>query len=218
MLETKNLILIGGGGHCKSVICVAESAGYNILGILDLPEKVGEKVLGYTILGTDDHIPDYVSNALFLVTVGQIRDAETRIRIQKKIESFGGRLATLIAPSAVVSRHSEIGEGTVIMHHTMVNSDAKIGKGCIVNTFANIGHDVEVGDFCHVSTGAKLNGNCIIGQKTFIGSQAALVNGISIADECLIAAGAIVIKSIYQKGLYAGNPAVLKKTDFHASK
>lgn len=35
------LILIGGGGHCKSVIDVAESAGYTILGILDMPEMLG---------------------------------------------------------------------------------------------------------------------------------------------------------------------------------
>ena len=38
-MENKNLILVGGGGHCRSVIDVAESAGYTIKGILDLPEK-----------------------------------------------------------------------------------------------------------------------------------------------------------------------------------
>ena len=37
----KPLILIGGGGHCKSVIDVVESAGYTILGIMDMPEMVG---------------------------------------------------------------------------------------------------------------------------------------------------------------------------------
>ena len=44
-MEQKNLILVGGGGHCKSVIDVAESTGYNILGILDMPEDVGKQVL-----------------------------------------------------------------------------------------------------------------------------------------------------------------------------
>ena len=45
-MDQKNLILIGGGGHCKSVIDVAESAGYKILGIIDMPEEVGKSVLG----------------------------------------------------------------------------------------------------------------------------------------------------------------------------
>lgn len=44
-MEHKNLILVGDGGHCKSVIDVAESFGYNILGILDMPEDVGKQVL-----------------------------------------------------------------------------------------------------------------------------------------------------------------------------
>ena len=50
-MPTKPLILLGGGGHCKSVIDVAESAGYTILGILDKPELVGNKVLDYENIG-----------------------------------------------------------------------------------------------------------------------------------------------------------------------
>lgn len=42
-MNVRPLILIGGGGHCKAVIDVAETAGYTILGILDIPEKVGKK-------------------------------------------------------------------------------------------------------------------------------------------------------------------------------
>ena len=60
---TKNLILVGGGGHCKSVIEAAESAGYNILGVLDTPENVGKQVLAYSVIGTDDDIPQYVDKA-----------------------------------------------------------------------------------------------------------------------------------------------------------
>ena len=52
-MEIKKLILVGGGGHCKSVIDVAESAGFNIIGILDTSDNVGKKVLNYKIIGTD---------------------------------------------------------------------------------------------------------------------------------------------------------------------
>lgn len=72
-MHNNPLILLGGGGHCKSVIDVAESAGYTILGILDKPELVGTKVLDYEIIGTDDAIPQYVDKAEFLITVGQIK-------------------------------------------------------------------------------------------------------------------------------------------------
>ena len=71
-MEQKNLILVGGGGHCKSVIEVAESAGYTILGIVDRPEELGKLVLDYKVIGVDDDIPQYVEKAEFVITVGFI--------------------------------------------------------------------------------------------------------------------------------------------------
>ena len=209
-MDAKKLILVGGGGHCKSVIDVAESAGFSILGILDIPENVGKTVLSYPIIGTDDNIPEYVDKALFIVTVGHIKDPNLRIKIHERIETAGGRLATLISGTSHVSKYSSIGEGSVIMHQAVVNADAKIGKGCIINTFANIEHDAVIEDFCHISTGAMINGNCFVGKGTFIGSQAVMVNGTSIAEGCVIAAGAMVRKNIVKKGIYSDNPAILK--------
>lgn len=209
-MDSKNLILVGGGGHCKSVINVAESAGYTIIGILDTIENVGKKILNYSITGTDDDIAEYVDKALFIITVGQIKNAVLRIKLHDKVSNAGGRFAILIADSAHVSTYSTIGEGTVVMHQAVVNADAKVGKGCIINTFANIEHDAVVNDFCHISTGAIVNGNCTVGKGSFLGSQSVIVNGVSITDKCVIAAGAIVRKNILIKGVYSGNPAILK--------
>lgn len=209
-MHSKNLILVGGGGHCKSVIDVAESAGFNIKGILDVPENVGNEVLGYSIIGSDDQIINFVNDALFIVTVGHIKDSALRIKLHKKIIVEGGTLATIVASTAHVSKHAHVGEGTVIMHNAVVNADATIGRGCIINTFANIEHDAQVGDYCHISTGAIVNGNCIVGSGTFLGSQSVMVNGIEIADGCVIGAGSLVRKKLKQKGVYSGNPAVLK--------
>ena len=50
----EQIILIGGGGHCKSCIDVIEQEGrFEIAGIVEKPDKVGEKVLGYPVIGTD---------------------------------------------------------------------------------------------------------------------------------------------------------------------
>lgn len=209
-MERKELILVGGGGHCKSVIEVAESAGYSILGILDMPEEVGKTVLGYKVVGTDDDIPQFVGKAEFVITVGFIKNPAIRIRIFDKIKSAGGRLATIIASTARVSKYAEVGEGTVVMHQAFVNAGAKIGCNCIINTFSNIEHDAQVGDQCHISTGTMVNGDCEIGERVFIGSQSALANGITVGDDIIVGAGSLVRKSISTKGIYSGNPAILK--------
>lgn len=206
----KNLILIGGGGHCKSVIEVAESCGYNILGILDHPQELGKDILGYKVIGNDDDMALYVDKAQFIVTVGSIKDPSLRKHLHDRVRNVGGKLATIIASTAYVSKYATIGEGSVIMHFAMVNADAKIGTGCIINTHSNIEHDAIVGDYCHISTGAMVNGNCIVGNDVFLGSQSVMANGTSICDGCVIGAGSLVRKSFHIKGIYSGNPAILK--------
>lgn len=205
------LILIGGGGHCKSVIEVAESAGYEIKGILDMPDEVDKEVLpGHKVIGTDDEIPQYVEECDFIITVGFIKNPALRIKLYNKVKAAGGRLATIIASTAHVSKYAELGEGTVIMHHAFVNAGAKIGDNCIINTFVNIEHDAVVGNQCHISTGTMVNGECKIGENCFIGSQSVCANCIEIASDIIVGAGSVVRKSIRMKGIYAGNPAILK--------
>ena len=206
----QSLILVGGGGHCKSVIDVAESAGYNILGILDMPEDVGKQVLDHKVIGTDDDIPQYVDKAEFIITVGFIKNPATRIILYNKVKEAGGKLATIIASTAHVSKYSTIGEGTVVMHQAFVNAGAHIGANCIINTFCNIEHDAQIGDQCHISTGTMVNGDCKIGERVFVGSQSVLANGITIGDDIIVGAASYVRKSISDKGIYAGNPAILK--------
>lgn len=205
------LILIGGGGHCKSVIEVAESTGYEIKGILDMPDEVGKEVLpGHKVIGTDDEIPQYVEECDFIITVGFIKNPALRIKLYNKVKAAGGRLATIIASTAHVSKYAELGEGTVIMHQAFVNAGAKIGDNCIINTFVNIEHDAEVSNQCHISTGTMVNGECKIGENCFIGSQSVCANCIEIASDIIVGAGSVVRKSISVKGIYAGNPAILK--------
>lgn len=191
----KPLILIGGGGHCKSVIDAAESSGYTILGILDRPDKVGQKVLGYSVLGTDDDVFTFIDKADFVIAVGQIKTNSARHRIAECVEKAGGRLATIIANDAYVSKYAEVGEGTVVLHKAFINAGAKIGKNCIINTMVNIEHDAQIGDFCHISTGTMVNGETKIGHDTFVGSGSTLYNCIEIADNSIIPAGSVVRKS-----------------------
>ena len=209
-MNQRNLILIGGGGHCKSVIDVAESAGYNILGILDMPEDIGKSVLDYKVIGTDDDIPLFAGKSEFIITVGFIKSPAIRMRIFDKVREAGGKLATIIASTAHVSRYASLGEGTVVMHQAVVNAGARIGENCIINTFCNIEHDAVIGDQCHISTGTMVNGDCKVGKMCFIGSQSVLANGISICDDVIVGAGSLVRKNILKSGIYSGNPAILK--------
>lgn len=170
----EEVLLIGGGGHCRSVIDVIEQEDrFIIAGIVDKKELIGNKVLGYEVIGCDDDLEVlYKKYKNIVITVGQIRSNSLRVKLFHLVKSIGYKLPTIISPLAYVSKHSCVDEGSVVMHQVLVNANAKIGKNCIINTKALIEHDAVVKDNCHISTGAIINGGTVIKENTFFGSNA----------------------------------------------
>ena len=193
-IEKSDIILVGGGGHCISVIDVIEQQGkYNIKGIIDIKENIGKDVLGYKIIGSDNDLQDlFLSCPNAIVSVGQIKSSNLRIHLFQKLKTIGYHLPIVISPLAYVSKYALIGEGSIIMHQALVNAGVKIGKICIINTKANIEHGVQIEDFCHISTGTIVNGDCIVSRETFIGSNATISNGVTIPPNSIISAGEFV--------------------------
>jgi sugar O-acyltransferase (sialic acid O-acetyltransferase NeuD family) len=189
----KNIVLVGGGGHCLSVIDMIENGNeFNILGVLDSNSK-NNNLLGYKILGSDNLIPELVNeNTYFLITVGQIKNYSIRKKIAKTLTESNAKLATVISSLAYVSKHACVEQGTVIMNHAVVNAKSKVGKNCIINTMSNIEHNVSIGDFCHISTCAVINGDSVVGKGSFVGSNATISNGISIKENSVISAGEFI--------------------------
>jgi sugar O-acyltransferase (sialic acid O-acetyltransferase NeuD family) len=204
----KPIILIGGGGHCLSCIDVIELTGlYQILGILDLPEKLGQKILNYTIIGTDNEIEQFLPECSnFMITVGQIGSSDLREKIYNMVLKAGGKMPVVISPLAHVSQYAIIGVGSIVMHNALINAGATVGKGCIINTKALIEHEAKIGDFCHISTASVVNGQVRIEDYCFLGSNAVVANNTHIAANTVIAAGSQVLKSIEYPGTYIGQP------------
>lgn len=211
-MNGKELILIGGGGHCKAIIDVALSAHRSVMGILDNALEKGSRVLGVPVIGNDSDIKSiveqYGDDVEFLISVGQIKSAEVRRRISDEIINAGGALATpLVSPSAHIAKGAKVGNGTVVMHNAVINADAVVGENCIINTGAIVEHDCTVGNFVHISTGAIMNGVSSIGDNSFVGSHATITNTIKVCANAVIGAGAVVVDHISQSGTYCGVPA-----------
>lgn len=190
----KKIILIGGGGHCRSCIDVIERDNrFTIAGIIDVPEKVGQTVFGYTIIGSQDDLQEIVKTCkLYLITIGQIKSPDIRIEKYEQIVRIGGEFPVVVSPKSHVSKRANIGEGTIVMHGVIVNAGASIGKNCIINTGAIIEHDVIIGDHCHISTGATINGGTVIKQGSFLGSNAVTKEYITIGEKSFIKANSLV--------------------------
>jgi sugar O-acyltransferase (sialic acid O-acetyltransferase NeuD family) len=200
------IILVGGGGHCKSCIDVIEQAGtFQIAGIVDVPGKLHQKILSYEIIATDEDFPRLVKEyPNFLITVGQILSPEKRITLFDNLKQMGTRFPVIVSPLAHISRHARVGEGTIVMHHALINAGACIGKNCIVNTKALIEHDAVIGDHCHISTAAVINGGAHIEKHTFIGSNVMTKEYVTVGECSIIGAGSVVTKNILQDSTVMG--------------
>lgn len=193
-MNKPSLILIGAGGHAHACIDVIEQhGGYQIAGLVGMPDEMHDHHLGYAVIGTDDDLPELAKTIQYaLITLGQIKTPAHRIRLYEQVVALGFQLPTIIAPSAHVSRHATLGAGTIVMHGSIVNAGASVGKNCIINTRALLEHDATVADHCHISTGAILNGNTAIGSGSFVGSGSIIKEGASLGQCCLVGMGLAV--------------------------
>jgi len=188
----EKILLIGGGGHCKSVIDVIELEDkYNIAGIVDKKELIGQEILGYKVIGCDDDLTELFKIYKYaVITVGQIKTNTLRVKLFNLLKDIGYKLPSIISPLAYVSKHSIIEDGTVVLHHALINANAKIGQNCIINSKALVEHDAVIENNCHISTGAIVNGGTIIKADSFYGSNATCKETCHI--EGFIKAGSVV--------------------------
>ena len=190
----KDIILIGGGGHCKSVIDVIEKEGqFKIAGIVDKPEFLGFDILGYSVIGNDSDLGILVKKYKYaLVTVGQIKSPILRMKLFELAKKSGFILPNIISPRAYISKYTTVGKGTIIMHDVLINADAQIGENCIINSKVLIEHDCRISNHCHISTSVTINGGVIVKYGSFIGSGVITKESIIIGENSFIKAGSLV--------------------------
>ncbi len=124
-----------------------------------------------------------------------------------QVKAIGFRFATVIHPSARVSRSTAIGEGSILSAGVIVAAHATIGEHVFVNRGALIGHHTVIESHCSVMPGANIAGSCTIGERCYVGMGAVVIDHVSIGARCVIAAGAVVTKSLPAGVKVMGVPA-----------
>ncbi len=188
------IVLIGAGGHATSCIDVVIAEGkYEIVGLIGLADEVGTSELGIPVIGTDQDLPRIRKNVSHAhIALGQILSSERREASYEKLRELDYELPTINSPTAIISRESHLGAGTIVMHGAQINRFASIGDNCIINSMALIEHGSVVGSHTHVSTRATINGDSVTGERCFLGSGSTIGNGVKIGDGTIIGMGICV--------------------------
>ena len=191
------LVLIGGGGHCKSVLDAALRMGvFQEIVILDPGLTIGSKVMGCTVYGDDDKLGELKSKGFdnAFITVGCVGDTSLRRKLAEKADTYDYNFPCIIDPSAVVSEFAKLEPGVFVGKNVVINAGAQIGKHAIINTGSIVEHNCHIGAFTHVAVGATVCGDCDIEEDVFIGAGATLIQGLTIERSRFIKAGELVVR------------------------
>lgn len=212
----KNIILLGSGGHAKSVVDAIEKDGqYAIKGFLEIPEKQEFSYKDYKVIGMDKDMRKVHNDGIdyAFIALGFMGRSNVRQRLYNQLIENGFMIPSIIDPSANVARDVEIQSGSFVGKNAVVNANSCIGKMCIINTGAIVEHDCRVGDYTHIAAGAVMCGGTKVGNSTLIGANATIVQELTIGSNVIIGAGSVVLSNVDDERTAVGNPAYIIKRE-----
>ncbi len=194
------LVLIGGGGHCKSVLDTVLRTGlYENIVITDPDIEKGTRILGAAeVVGDDNELQRLYDSGYkdAFITLGALTNPSLRIRLSDLARNIGFCFPNIIDPSAILSDSVNIGEGTFVGKKVVINTEVSVGSHCIINSGAIIEHECQIGDYTHISVGAIMCGNVIIGANCLIGAGSSVLQGIHVGDNSIVGIGSTVITDV----------------------
>jgi sugar O-acyltransferase (sialic acid O-acetyltransferase NeuD family) len=206
---TKKILIAGTGGFSKEVLGIIMDLGRydDVLGFIEPDDILKIKFFPNQVLGKPIFPYSSIDPTKHCVVIG-IGDSKIREKITSQLPAKIEYIS-LIHPTAVISKWTEIGEGAIICAGTIITCDIKIGKHSQFNLNTTIGHDCSIGDYFTSAPNVNISGNCKIEDHVYFGTSSCIKQGVFVCQNVIIGMGAIVTKDIITPGIYIGNPAKL---------
>ena len=195
----KKIILIGNGGHAKSVADTIEAMGkYEIVGFVAKEADDTFEYRGYKIIGVDADLESIYQQGIqcACVCIGYLGKGTARDTIYNNLKNIGYELPVIVDETAVIAADAIIGEGTFVGKKVVINASVKIGKMCIINTAAVVEHECAVDDFTHVSVNATLCGGASVGDHCLIGAGATVIQEVTVGNDSIVGANSTVLRDV----------------------
>lgn len=196
----KKLLLIGGGGHCKSIIdsLISGRNDFDQIGIIDTKEKVGTDISGIKIIGSDSELEELYDEGYryAFISLGSVGNPDKRMKCYDYLRGIGYELPNIIDKDSIIAKEVKLECGIYVAKRVAINAGTQISECAIINTGAVVEHDCKIGKFVHIAPGSVVCGNVSVGDYSHIGANSTIIQGIKIGDRALIGAGSTIIREV----------------------
>jgi acetyltransferase EpsM len=210
----KKLIIIGGAGNGTVILSTVEDINddhpqWEILGFLNDFET--QPINGYPVLGKIDRsgVDNFLKydDVFFLFTLISTKFNHHFIHRLVDLEIPQQKFATIIHPTAVVSRFSQIGRGVMIQPFVSIGPNVQLGDHIQVYAQAFIGHNSRLADYAYVANNACVGAAVHLCEGAYLGTNSSTLENVTLGKWSLVGMGSVVIHDVPGFAKVVGNPA-----------
>ncbi len=130
-----------------------------------------------------------------------------RRRLFDVVKGYGYSCVSYVSSQAFVWRDVQIGENTFVFEHNVLQRRVHVGDNVVLWSGNHVGHRTVIEDDCFIASHVVISGFCTVGRWSYLGVNSSLRDELSLAEDCVIGAGAVVVKDTEARQVYVGNPA-----------
>lgn len=202
-------IIIGAGTYGEVYLAYLQESGVDVIGFLDdNPKCQDKKINGVPVLGPINLLNTLKTTNDIEAVYCPLGNNKLRVKFLTYARQLGYKTPNYIHPSVIISPHVTIGEGvyillgTTIMPHTVIRNYVMISMG------VHLAHHNVLEEGVFLSTGCNFGASIHANRYAYCGIGSTIMTGIhELGEDCLIGAGAVVIKDVPDSAIMAGVPA-----------
>jgi len=206
-------VIIGAGTYGEVYLAYLQEAGIDVVGFLDDSDAcAGTSVRGVPVLGKTSVLSTLAETHGVRAVYCPLGNNRLRVEFLKKARALGYATPNYIHPSVVISPGVEIGQGVYILLGTTIMPHTRIEDFVMISMGVHLAHHVVLSEGTFLSTGVNFGASMIAEKFAYVGISATIMTGVkTLGEDCLVGAGAVVIRDVPAYAVVAGVPAKVLK-------
>lgn len=204
-------VIIGAGTYGEVYLAYLKEAGIDIVGFLDdNPRFHHQKVRDVPVLGPVSMLETLKESLDVEAVYCPLGNNKLRVKFLSYARQLGYCIPNYIHPSVIISEDVTIGSGCYILLGTTIMPYTVLKDYVMISMGVHVAHHNVLEEGTFLSTGCNFGASIVAHKYAYCGISSTIMTGIhELGENCLIGAGAVVVKDVEPNAIMAGVPAKL---------